>query len=189
LKSLVDVPFVAESDTTQGKLQKLDMHKQMLPRTSRLWVFGIAALLVASAATFPLKAGGAEQPGGAKALQNGTRSVWDGIYTEAQAKRGQDTYTRHCEFCHQPDLRGLDCNPSLVGEAFAQEWNGRSVGDIFQRVQTTMPEGAAASLSAQEYADVISYVLNANKFPVGQIELPPDSTKLTPIVVEVNARQ
>lgn len=164
------------------------MHKKM-SRRARLCACGIVTLLAASAATFPLNAGGAEQRGNAKAPRSTTRSVWDGVYTEAQAKRGRATYARHCESCHQPNLRGLDCSPSLVGEAFAQAWNGRSVGDIFQRVQTTMPEGAAASLGAQEYADVVSYVLSANEFPVGQVELPPDSTKLTPILVEGNTRQ
>jgi quinoprotein glucose dehydrogenase len=151
-----------------------------------LCAFGIIANFACVTATSAQNAGGA----GANRFPNvnappkAPRSIWDGIYTEAQAKRGHETYTRHCESCHQPDLRGLDCNPSLVGEAFARRWIGQSVGDIFLKVQTTMPSDGAASLSAQEYADVVSYVLSANQFPVGQVELPPDSTKLNPIIVE-----
>src|SRR5262249_61233783 len=108
------------------------MRGQWLLSGSRLCICGLVTLLLASVTTLPVKAGGAGQRTKAAVTSPKTsRSVLDGIYTERQAKRGHDTYARYCEACHQADLRGLDCSPSLVDEAFAQAWNGQSVGDLF----------------------------------------------------------
>ena len=38
-------------------------------------------------------------------------TVWQGVYTEAQAKRGQSEYTTHCANCHRDDLTGYNEHP------------------------------------------------------------------------------
>lgn len=99
------------------------------------------------------------------------RSVWDGAYNAAQVKRGATIYTTKCETCHGPKLTAGEA-PPLVGADFLANWIGYSVGDLFEKTRNTMPAIDPKSLSAQEYADLIALILNANKFPPGDIELP-----------------
>jgi len=112
-----------------------------------------------------------------------------GVYTEQQANRGKVTYTKYCESCHQVDLLGLDCNPALAGPSFYKRWSGLTLADIFFKASDSMPVGAAGSLSQQEYADVISYVLKVNGLPAGETELPADLEKLRPIAIRENKAQ
>jgi S-disulfanyl-L-cysteine oxidoreductase SoxD len=164
------------------------VQQQMTVRAFRMSACGLMCLFVWSAAALSLNATGAQQRRNGRTDKPSRRSVWDAVYTQDQANRGGQIYKAHCEECHQADLHGLDCAPSLVGEAFARSWNGRSVGDFFEKVQTTMPSGAVGSLTGQEYADVVSYVLSANKFPGGRAELPADRAALTSIVVQSDAK-
>ncbi len=39
-------------------------------------------------------------------LAQASRSVWDGVYTDAQAKRGQALFEQNCVSCHGPALEG-----------------------------------------------------------------------------------
>ena len=116
--------------------------------------------------------------------ENIMRSVWDGVYTEEQAGRGERTYTRACAACHLDDLLGDGFAPSLVGAAFSFRWSGLSVGDIFATIRTTMPQGAPASLSRQAYADLAAFLLSVNDYPAGDEELEPDVATLEPIRIE-----
>lgn len=103
-------------------------------------------------------------------------SVWDGIYTEEQALRGEPLYATGCGECHGQGLQGDDMSPPLVGSDFLWDWNGLSVGDLFERLRISMPEGDPKSMTNQEKADVFAFMLLKNQFPVGEQELP-DSTK------------
>src|SRR6266498_1420422 len=67
------------------------------------------------------------------------RTTWSGIYSAAQAKRGQAVYEEQCLSCHSPDLKGADQAPPLTGDDFNMDWNDLSVSDLFERVRTTMP--------------------------------------------------
>jgi mono/diheme cytochrome c family protein len=100
-----------------------------------------------------------------------SRSVWDGVYSEAQAERGRDQYLQSCAACHARDLRGDNTAPSLVDESFAFQWDDTTVGDLFTRIKTLMPSDRPNSLSSQRYRDVVAYILQANKFPPGDKEL------------------
>jgi quinoprotein glucose dehydrogenase len=111
------------------------------------------------------------------------RSIWSGVYTEEQAIRGETTYARYCEECHQGDLLGFDYNPALVGQTFSSTWNGRTVADLFLKTQQTMPKTAAGTLLPQEYADVLSYLFKVNGLPAGEAELPTEVKALVPIVI------
>ena len=105
-------------------------------------------------------------------------SVWDGVYTADQAKRGETAYLQTCASCHGPALDGGDMTPPLVGGAFTSNWNDLTVGDLFERIRTTMPLDNPGRLSRTQTADVIAFVLKANNWPAGATELPADSPAL-----------
>jgi mono/diheme cytochrome c family protein len=99
------------------------------------------------------------------------RSVWDGVYTEEQAKRGEALYEKQCSACHGDKLAGRESAPPLTGGAFLSNWNGLPLSDLFERVRKTMPQNAPGKLTKQQNADILAYVLSFNKFPAGKTEL------------------
>jgi len=100
-----------------------------------------------------------------------TRSVWDGVYTEEQAKRGEDLYRNECASCHGETLVGGGGAAPLTGGTFLSNWNGLTLGDLYDRIRKTMPQGAVGKLSKQQDADVLAFLLSFNKFPAGKTEL------------------
>jgi mono/diheme cytochrome c family protein len=99
------------------------------------------------------------------------RSVWDGVYTEEQAKRGEMLYEKQCSACHGDKLAGRESAPPLTGGAFLANWNGLPLSDLFERVRRTMPQNAPGKLSRQQNADLLAYLLSFNGFPAGKTEL------------------
>lgn len=114
-------------------------------------------------------------------LAQGTRSTWDGVYTEAQAKRGAELFDRECAQCHGPSGAGGSMAPALVGPAFSANYDGQTVGDLFDRNRTTMPIGKEGQLSGQQNADITAFMLQVNMFPAGSSELPTQSMPLKQI--------
>ena len=100
-----------------------------------------------------------------------TRTVWDGVFSEAQSKRGQALYNERCASCHSDSLGGGESATALVGGSFEAGWNGLSVGDLFERTRISMPQDKPGSLSRQQVADVLAYIFDVNKFPKGEKEL------------------
>jgi mono/diheme cytochrome c family protein len=107
--------------------------------------------------------------------------VWGGVYTDAQAKRGEAVYVDRCASCHAPDLTGLDQAPPLVGGDFATNWNDLSINDLFERIRISMPADKPGTLTRQEVADVLSFVLQKNALPAGASELATDADALKAI--------
>jgi len=116
-------------------------------------------------------------------------SVWNGVYTAEQAKRGETAYLQACASCHGPALDGGDMTPPLVGGAFTSNWNDLTVGDLFDRIRTTMPLDAPGRLSRPQTADVIAFVLKANGWPAGTTELAPNPPVLKQIRIEATRVQ
>ena len=104
-----------------------------------------------------------------RAQQAPPRSVWDGVYTLAQAKRGA-LKSGLCTSCHGDGFKDGG-SPELVGPTFLEKWEGRSVGDLFDLIRLTMPDDDPGSLAREEYADLIAYILAVNKFPTGTTEI------------------
>jgi mono/diheme cytochrome c family protein len=104
-------------------------------------------------------------------LPQATRSVWDGVYNDAQAKRGRQVYDKECASCHGTDLSGGESAPPLAGAEFLSNWTGMTVGDLFERTRTSMPQNTPGKLSRQQDADVVAYLLSANGFPEGKAEM------------------
>jgi S-disulfanyl-L-cysteine oxidoreductase SoxD len=100
-----------------------------------------------------------------------TRTVWDGVYTDEQAKRGEALYSTNCASCHGTDLTGGESAPPLSGIEFFSNWGGLSVGELFERIRVSMPLNRPGRLSREQNADIVSFVLKANRFPAGEAEL------------------
>jgi cytochrome c len=113
-----------------------------------------------------------------------SRSVWDGVYTEDQARRGGPIYRKECAACHGDMLTGGESSPPLTGGAFLANWNGLTMGDLFDRIRKTMPQSNPGRLTRQQDADILAFMLSVNKFPAGKSELYRQSEMLKEIRFE-----
>ena len=121
---------------------------------------GIGALVVAASATIAL------------ALRAQEKTVWDGVYTDEQATRGEALYGEHCVRCHGATLQGNgEGAKSLTDAAFKSTWNGVTLGALFDRVRLSMPQDKPGTMTRQQVADLLAFLLRANKFPAGKDEL------------------
>ena len=109
------------------------------------------------------------------------RTVWDGVYNDAQAKRGAKIYTDACGRCHGEALQGDGTASALIGPGFLSDFDGVTLGEIVDRTRKTMPEDDPGTMSRQQIADVMTYVLSVNKFPAGEAELPAQADVLSQI--------
>jgi len=114
------------------------------------------------------------------------QSVWDGIYTAEQTNRGEALYTQRCARCHAPDLTGGEIAPALNNEVFKSNWSGLSVDDLLERIKVSMPQDNPGSLSRQQTADILAFVLSKGGFPEGKTELAREAEVLKAIRFEAN---
>ena len=123
---------------------------------------------------------------GARPAESGAndRTTWDSVYTQEQAARGQLAYAATCSRCHQESLGGADESPALAGGTFLSKWSGLTVGDLHDRVRTTMPPSDPGTYGRQRISDVLAYVLSVNGFPAGRVELPVAAAALKEIRIE-----
>ena len=117
-------------------------------------------------------------------------SVWEGVFTEEQANRGQAVYPGPCGTCHgrrlngAPDDPDMPPTPPLARARFLRNWDGRTLATLFEYTRATMPESNPGALTDQEYIDLIAYMLNVGGTPAGNDELPPDLQRLARVVIE-----
>ena len=104
-------------------------------------------------------------------------SVWDGVYTDAQAERGHTLYMQNCSRCHGADLSGTYEIPPLVGR-FMPYWSGSTLDALFDYVSTAMPLDHPGALSAGANADILAFILKSNEIPSGSKELGTANLKL-----------
>src|SRR5690349_9218795 len=100
-------------------------------------------------------------------------SVLDGVYTPAQARRGQEQFEQHCARCHRQDLLGI-AGPALKGERFLDHWREFPLEVLVNDMRSQMPLGNAGGLPASSYIDIAAYLLEANGLPAGRAELTQD---------------
>lgn len=89
-----------------------------------------------------------------------------GVYTAAQAARGEQTYFSICVSCHPKG--------TYTAPAFREKWNGHLMSELFTFVSTMMPKEQPGTLEPEEYADVLAYLLKINGAPAGKTELSTD---------------
>src|SRR5262252_6176173 len=87
-----------------------------------------------------------------------SRSVKDGVYSKAQAARGGAAYKDSCFVCHGETAKGGDSGPALSGESFMDDWNGRSVADLLEKISTTMPASDPGTLKPEQYVDLVAFL-------------------------------
>jgi S-disulfanyl-L-cysteine oxidoreductase SoxD len=114
--------------------------------------------------------------------QDSPRTIWDGVFNAEQARRGQTVYVEECSTCHGRDLMGADMTPPLTGSAFMSNWDGLTVGDLVDRIRISMPLNRPGTLSRQQNADLVAYMLKFNQFPEGKDEMPRDVQVLKQIL-------
>ena len=107
-----------------------------------------------------------------------SKTTLDGIYSEAQAKRGEQIYKETCASCHGDDLSGDGQAPPLVGNDFNADWKDLTMGDLYDRTHQSMPADKPGSLTPAQTADVIAYLLQKGNYPAGEAELPADAAAL-----------
>lgn len=143
----------------------------------------------ASAAALAVAAGVA--PGAlGQTASGGSASIWDGVFTVEQARRGQTAYTGPCDRCHGYKLDGASDDPDMLptppaaGPKFLRHWEGRSLAALFDYTRATMPANNPGFLTAQELVDVIAYMLLVSGVPAGNTELGATPGDLARITIE-----
>jgi len=150
-----------------------------MKHTLAVWVTSLA---IGAALAFTAPAG-AEQGGGGKT------SVWSGVYTTAQAKRGEKIHASSCVPCHGAQLNGdgvpdMPQSPGIAGTDLLFKWSGKTVAELFEYVHKTMPIDNPGRLTEQESIDSIAHMFAVSEMPAGAKELPPDSKALANIMIE-----
>lgn len=120
----------------------------------------------------------------AVAAADAPRTVWDGVYSAAQAARGQKVYAAECARCHGDKLEGIDDAPGLTNKAFQDAWNGKPLGRLVDITRRTMPPETAGTMSRPTTIDVVAYMLSANGYPAGPTDLTTNAAALREIMIE-----
>ena len=112
-----------------------------------------------------------------------SQSVSSGVYTAEQAAAGETIYFDRCAECHGADLRGIEQAPPLVGSAFLDSWQGKTLRKLLERIES-MPPDEPAVVSTPEAVDVLTFLLYAAEMPAGSARLPADRAALGRIMFE-----
>jgi alcohol dehydrogenase (cytochrome c) len=107
----------------------------------------------------------------------GAASTSHGVYTREQALRGADVYAGNCRSCHTPE--------SHTAAQFVTRWNGRTLLELYTYIHDQMPKNDPGTLTAEEYVDVMAYLLRMNRSPVGASELNADTLALKAIRIDI----
>jgi len=127
------------------------------------------------------------------------RTVWDRVYTRAQAARGEEAYKLSCGYCHKDDLSGgfMDdgvgravplAGPHAFNSTFEARWKDQTLGDMVYVIASTMPKEAPTSLPLSAYVDIVTFLLEKNGVPAGEAELPSDVAALRGVKITAAPR-
>ena len=101
-----------------------------------------------------------------------TRSTNEGVYSAEQATKGEAVYKENCAACHGDNLEGSGPMPPLAGKDFLSNWQGKTVGALFEKTQTSMPATAPGTLTPDQASHLMAYLLSVGKYPAGATALP-----------------
>jgi S-disulfanyl-L-cysteine oxidoreductase SoxD len=105
------------------------------------------------------------------------RTVREGVYTDAQAARGQAIYQKQCASCHGTKLEGLQ-GPPLVAEGFLRQWHTQPLSELAAKIRNTMPADATGTLTPPQSVELVAFILKTGGFPAGKTELSADEATL-----------
>jgi alcohol dehydrogenase (cytochrome c) len=145
------------------------------------WIAQLTLLAVAVAVAVPVTAVLTE-PAAAQV------SIWSGVYTQAQNKRGEELHSGACAQCHGLQLNGAGQpdqppSPAIARAGFLRKWNGKTVAELFTYVRKMMPTDNPGTLTDQQAIDAIAHMFAVSNIPAGDKELPPDPKVLEGIVM------
>jgi hypothetical protein len=106
---------------------------------------------------------------------SGRKSVWDGVFSEGQARRGRASYNGSCASCHRADLMGYE--GALKGQKFIDHWREDVLDSLYSNIKRSMPRNAPGTLATATYLDIVAYILQENGFPAGASDLSSDNLK------------
>ena len=109
-----------------------------------------------------------------------TRTVRDGVYSDAQAVRGATLYGQQCASCHGDKLEGVQ-GPPLTTDVFRGRWQAQPLSDLANKIRNTMPAGNPGTLTPQQSTDLVAHILKTGSFPSGASELASDDAELSRI--------
>ncbi len=98
-------------------------------------------------------------------------------YTASQAEEGSQLYAERCAMCHGMRLEGTYETPGLTGK-FIANWGNRPLSDLFDYLGRAMPQFAPGTLTPEEDARIVAFLMKQNGAPAGNVALPADSTAL-----------
>ena len=113
------------------------------------------------------------------------RTVWDAVYTEEQATRGEMLYGERCARCHGDTLTGMESAPALTGTSFYSNWEGEALDALFERMRSSMPQDKPGSLTRPQNADVLAYILRVGGYPPGMSALEGQAGALSGITIRM----
>jgi mono/diheme cytochrome c family protein len=143
-------------------------HKQSKRGIMRQLIFGRPAIRYTLALALVAVALGSAFSFTSSARQS--RPVSDGVYSAAQATKGQELYKEQCAECHGNAMEGA-IGPPLVGTDFLSSWSARPVLALVDKTQKTMPFNSPGSLTREQANDLVAYMLQVAKYPAGRAEL------------------
>jgi mono/diheme cytochrome c family protein len=138
-----------------------------------------AALMVVAALTASQIA--ATRPAASPRYALGPGSVWDSVFTLAQAGRGESTFRASCASCHGDSLAGINDAPPLTGANFHKTWDGNALSSLFNRIKNDMPSDNPGTLEKPQVAELVAFVLKYNGYPAGKNDLPAAPESLSQI--------
>jgi S-disulfanyl-L-cysteine oxidoreductase SoxD len=144
---------------------------------------GAAVLLLVAASGVGINAGYGGEAGAAPLATVG-QTVWSGVYTAAQAERGQAVYVASCQLCHGESMHGGPGVPGIAGPEFKFKWDGKPAAELFEYLRTMMPPGQVGILNEQQYIDLMAEIFRNNDYPAGDsAELKPDPAQLAGVLI------
>jgi mono/diheme cytochrome c family protein len=110
------------------------------------------------------------------------RTAREGVYSDAQATRGQAVFKEKCAVCHGEMLEGL-LGPPLAGDEFLKAWGNQPLAELVNKIQKTMPQSEPGTLTRPQAIDLVAHILQVGKFPAGQAALPEGEDALKQVVL------
>ena len=110
------------------------------------------------------------------AAQDAGRTLRDGVFSSAQAARGEQLFESICASCH-------DMAEFRAAGAYLEDVEGKPLWETFEYISAEMPEDDPASLRPEEYAAVLAYIFSVYGLPSGPTDLPVEQLPLEAISI------